>query len=321
MITEISNNYKSDFLRIEYMLGNTCNHKCSYCFPNNNEGTFPWPDVALVKENLGHLLDHYQSHGKNTFQFYLVGGEPTIWKDLPDLTAFLKDNYNAYINVSTNASRSLNWWIDNADYYDNIEISVHHEFADIDHIIKVADMIYDRKRHVVANVLMDPDHFEKCKDIVEQLKTSKNSWGIIAKSVLYNGQTRYTEEQKEYFNPAEKRAPNLLWYIRSLREPEYTRKVYIIEDGFKKRVPNDSWIMLNDLNHFRGWTCNLGVDFLEIYQDGTISGNCRQRVYGVDHFNLYDQEFIKRFSPEIKPIICQKDTCECSSEVAIKKYV
>ena len=55
MINRIENNQDPDMVRIEYMPGNTCNHKCHYCFPGSNEGDQGWPDVDIVKQNLSHL--------------------------------------------------------------------------------------------------------------------------------------------------------------------------------------------------------------------------------------------------------------------------
>lgn len=302
------------------MLGNLCNHKCSYCFPGSNEGTHPWPDVNLVKKNLGVLLDHYKKNGKTKFQFYLIGGEPTLWKDLPELCFFLKNEYNAIINISTNGTRKLDWWQENCNAFDTIEISVHHEFANVDHLMSVADLLYMSNVSVVCNVLMDPDHFTKCQGIVEQLKHSRKRWPIIAKSVHFNGQTRYTEEQKEYLNSNLKRIPNLFWYWRTLKNPVFRTKVSVVDNKNKTfKVPSTSWFAFYDLNRFEGWECNLGVDYIEIFQDGTISGNCRQRIYGINgYYNLYSQDF--SFAPQIAPTICQQRLCGCTSEIIIRKH-
>lgn len=322
MIKEIRNNYPADLLRIEYMLGNLCNHKCSYCFPGSNEGNYPWPDINLVKRNLSHLLEHYKKNGKNRFQFYLIGGEPTLWKDLPNLCFFLKEQYNAIINISTNGSRKLDWWQANYKAFDNIEISVHHEFANVEHLMSVADLLYMSNINVVSNVLMDPDHFDKCKVIIDKMKSSKKRWGIIAKSVHFNGQTRYTQEQTNYLLSNLKRYPNLFWYWKTLKNPVFKVKIKIVDDKNKKiSVPNDSWFALHDLNRFTGWHCNLGVDHIEIFQDGKISGNCRQKIYGLDsYYNLYDENFSNSFNPQIIPTICNQSLCQCSSEIIIKKY-
>jgi organic radical activating enzyme len=321
MIKEIINNSPSNMLRIEYMLGNTCNYKCSYCFPGSNEGTYKWPNIELVIKNLSHLLDHYKQNGKDFFKFYLIGGEPTLWKDLPKLVTYLKKNYNSTIYISTNATPSVNWWKNNAKYYDNIEISVHHEFADPDHIIRVADSIYEQQINVVANVLMDPDHFKKCQDLLEKLKSSKRRWAIIAKAVHFNGQTKYTEEQKNYFDSTLKRYPNPIYYLKTIDFKHQKNKIWVIhEDNSKQKIKSDNWFSLNQLNYFKDWTCNLGVDNIEVYQDGTISGNCREKIYNLkDHFNLYKENFVNTYQPDIEPVICTKEICTCTSEIVIRK--
>lgn len=322
IIKEIKNNYPPNLLRIEYMMGNLCNHKCSYCFPGSNEGTNPWPDINLVKKNLGHLLDHYKKNGKNRFQFYLIGGEPTLWKDLPELCYFLKNNYDVIINISTNATRKLDWWEKHGNAFDNIDISVHHEFANVSHIISVADLIYEKNINLTCNVLMDPAHFEKCCDIIKELKTSKKRWTIITKSVKYNGLTRYNQEQKDFLKFNIKRLPNIFWYIKTLKNPVFKNKFKVVDENNKtKTIYNDNWFVLNKLNYFEGWNCNLGVDHIEIYQDGTISGNCRQKIYNHNaYYNLYDKNFLEIFNPEISATICKQRICGCSGEIIINKY-
>lgn len=316
MLTQIINHTPSDTLSIEYMLGNLCNHKCSYCFPNSNTGTQPWPDVEIVKKNLDHLFNTYKSFGKTRFNLYLLGGEPTLWKDLETLCEHLKSKHDIKIRISTNGTRGLEWWHRYGKNFDRVELSVHHEFAKVDHLSQVADQLFDDDINLVANVLMDPDHFDKCKSIVEQLKQSKNAWTIYAKTVHFGGKTRYTEEQKEYLLSPVKRLPDAEWWHRV--KPNDVKKVWAVIDSNKTEV-RENWFALNDLNHFRGWTCNLGVDHIEIFQDGTISGNCRQRIYNMPHFNLYSKDFETTFLPDIKPIVCQKDTCECTYEITINK--
>jgi organic radical activating enzyme len=323
MIKEIKNTYPSNLLRIEYMLGNTCNYKCSYCFPGSNEGNYRWPDVEIAKQNLNHLLNHYKNNGKDLFQFYLIGGEPTIWKELPELLDYLKSQHNVIVNISTNASRTLAWWKKNYQHYDMVEISVHHQFADVEHINQIADFLYENNICLVANVLMDPDHFDKCKSIVDRLLTSKTPFPIIAKSVHFNGITRYSELQKEYFKTTNKRMPDLSWFNKTSKEPVKRKNIFVTtKDNQVMDIDSDSWFKVNNVNNFEGWTCNLGVDHIEIYQDGTISGNCRQKIWNLNTYhNLYSNDFLVNFKPEIKPIICSKNICACSSEIIInKKY-
>jgi organic radical activating enzyme len=319
-IKKIENNYPSDLLRIEYMLGNVCNYKCWYCFPGSNEGDMPWPDIDLAKKNIYDLLSYYKNQGKNKFQFYLIGGEPTIWKELPNLITHLKSSFNCNFSISTNASRSVNWWRQNAHNFDSIEISVHHQFVDLNHIKQVIKILQDKKIEFVVNVLMDPDNFDKCKKIIENLKTKKNKFTLIAKYVHFNGMTRYDENQKEYFENHIKQYPSLWDSIFNKNKIQPLRIKVVTENDQKIKVKNDSWFSLNKLNHFQGWSCNLGKDHIVIQSNGIISGNCNQKIYGSDsYYNLYDNQFKEKFIPIIQPTICKKNTCECKNEIVIRK--
>lgn len=319
MLTQVINNRKPNVLTIEFMLGNFCNYKCNYCFPGSNEGDHPWPDVNLLIKNTRHLLDTYKQQGKTKFEFYLVGGEPTLWKQLPTYCKFLKKNYDVTIRISTNGSRSVNWWRQHAKLFDVVEISVHHEFARASHIIEVGDALYRERTNLVANVLMDPPHFDKCRDILEQLKTSDKRWPIVAKWVHFNGESRYTSEQTRYLEKPLKRWPNLLWWF-TLKHHEHF-KMWVLEDGKKKRVA-DNWLTLHNKNRFKGWQCNLGVDHIEIFQTGRIAGSCRERIYNIDFYhNLYDKDFVSKFNPIIGPVICGKDICECGFETTLNKVI
>lgn len=319
MIKEIDNNVPDDMLRIEYMLGNFCNYKCYYCFPGSNEGDVPWPDIEVIKNNLYHLLTHYKKYGKNKFHFYLVGGEPTVWKNLPDLCSFLKDNFSVVIELSTNASRSLKWWSDNLRNFDHVAISVHNEFAKIDHIIEVADMLYHNGSYVNADVLMDPANFERCSDIVNELCNSRYQWPIIAKAVYFNGSHKHTQDQLDYLKEPIKRMPDMNWHYATSKKPVITTTIKY-DNGNIVNTIDDGWIKKNNLNFFYNWSCNIGVEIIKIFENGKISSNCQQKLYGLDHeYNLYDADFTKKFNVEITSTLCKQLICPCNRETITKK--
>jgi len=318
MLTEIINVRDPKILSLEFTLGNTCNYKCSYCFPGSNEGDAPWPDVDVLIANVDHLISQYKLTGKEKFEFYLLGGEATLWNDLPTFCNHLKQNHNVKLRISTNASRGVRWWDINAQLFDEIEISVHHEYAKISHIIEVADLIYKKKINLSANVLMDPEHFKKCKDIIDQLKTSKCKWPIIASSVQYSGETRYSPEQKEYVKSPVKRYPNLFWWW-SIKHNK-TEKIQAVINNKLVKVKGN-WFLLNDLNKFKGWECNLGIDHVEVAPSGSVRGTCEQPIYNGNQYNIRDKDFISKFNPTFSPVICGKDRCFCGHEITISKKV
>lgn len=314
MITRIENNQDPDLVRIEYMPGNTCNHKCYYCFPGSNEGNISWPDVGLVKKNLSHLLKYYEQNGKTKSNLYIVGGEPTLWKGLEDLCQYLKDNHNIIIEISTNGTRKLNWWKDNAKNFDHVEVSVHREFANLDHLISVCDTLYEEGVFVNADVLIDPEAYNECLENVEYLKKfATHKWPIIAKIVHFDGTHRYTKEQLKYFEDTIKQYPTKEWFETTTRKP--LREVKIYSDDVIT-VNNDNYLIANGLNNFKGWKCNLGVDFIKIFPDGRITGNCQQKLFG----NLYTPNFTETYSPILKPLICNRELCVCSEETVIEKH-
>jgi len=317
MIKEIKNNQDPAMLRIEYMPGNLCNHKCHYCFPGSNEGNMPWPDVEIVKQNLGHLLKHYESQGKTKSDIFFVGGEPTLWKGLEELCVYLKENFDIIIEMSTNGTRKLNWWKEHAKNFDHVGISVHREFVNLSHIRDVCDVLYEEGVFVNADVLIDPDDFDGSVANVEWLKqNSKHSWPIIAKVVHFNGAHRYNDQQLAYFDESIKRYPTQEWYDtttkKSLTQVEITK-----DDGTAFTVNSDSWLTRNNLNYFKGWECNLGVDLIKIFPNGSITGNCQQTLF-TGH-NLYNQNFTETFSPKIVPVICTKYICGCNEEIVCNK--
>lgn len=320
MIVKIENNQPPNVLRIEYMLGNTCNQKCNYCFPGSNEGDQPWPDLETVKKNLSHLLDHYKKAGKEIFNIFFVGGEPTLWEGFLPLCEYLKSKYKCILEISTNGTRGIIWWTKAGRVLDHVNISVHHEYAKSHKIKTLADFLYELGVFVNVDVLMDPAAFDKCTKLLEDIIDSKNSWPILAKVVHYNGKSRYSADQQKYFDDPIKRYPDTEWFNSTIKKPR--TEVYITDTSGSVITNNsDSYLTLNNLNYFKGWKCNLGVDLLKIFPDGRITGNCQQKLFGLDkHANLYNNNFEQDFHPDLAPVICTKDICGCNGEIILKKW-
>ena len=319
MIKIVSNTFPPELLRIEFMLGNICNYRCSYCFPGSNEGDLPWAKPEIVIKHFDHLLQHYTRYGKTKFNLYLVGGETTLWRGMEEFCSHIKSHYDISIEVSTNATRSVRWWRENGRLFDHVGISVHSEAADAAHIIAVADTLFDLGVFVNADVLMAPDIWNQCHNNLELLQHSQHPWPIIAKGVYYNGSHRYNEEQLRYFDDPFKRKPPMDWYHQTHKKIP-TKTVLKYSDGYSETLEGDGYLIANDLNRFYGWKCNLGVDTIKIFADGKITGNCQQILYGEDdHYNLYADDFVNIFAPNIQPVICGKLICPCAKETITYK--
>lgn len=325
-IIKIENNHDPKKVKIEWEIGNTCNYRCNYCWPDSHSGDVPWPegeDLELLKKNFTHLFEYYLNNGKNVIQLYLLGGETTLWKHLPEFLAYFKNKYQdkLIVHVATNGFRKLHWWEKYAKLFDHIEISVHYEFCDPDHIIEVADYLFSNKHMIVANVLMDPKNFEKCRSIAEKLhQESKTNWPIILKAIHIDGVTDYPPDQTEYLKSAKKRIPDFK-EVEDFFKGTVNRYWVTYEDHEVCEIPADSWVRLNKLNYFAGWECSVGVNLIKILFNGDISANCRQKLFGLDHyFNIFDQHLIEKFAPNLEPVICRQLQCLCDGEVALAKH-
>jgi MoaA/NifB/PqqE/SkfB family radical SAM enzyme len=318
-IIEVKQNWPDDLMRIDLTLSNICNYKCWYCFPGCNDGSYSWPDFDVFVKNLSHLLDYYKANtNKKKFDFHIMGGEVTHWKRFFDLIVYFKERYDCIFTLTTNASKKLDWWKKAAPYLDYVTISSHHEYADISHVRNVADFLY--KKNVIVNVvvLMDPFAWDKCIDTVEFYKKSKHRWSIRYLEIITQDSVKYTSEQLEVLKTLRARRPNIFWFLRNNKS--YKSKVKVIDVDNKTHSIQDQEIILNRKNNFFGWECNLGVDWIAIKMDGTVSGICTNGLYkDIEKFNVFNSNFIETFRPTIGPTICQQTNCWCAFETNMPK--
>ena len=83
-IVQVWNPQPKEVLRIEFMIGNTCNFSCWYCFEGSHEGTHRWTDdMDQLVLNFKHLFEKYRAIGKTKLELHIVGGEPTLLPNVP----------------------------------------------------------------------------------------------------------------------------------------------------------------------------------------------------------------------------------------------
>ena len=309
-----------DIIRIYCDFSNVCNYNCWYCFPESNTGTHPWPDVDVIKENIVALVNFYnKSDLINKVELHLLGGEPTLWKGLSAFITYVKENSNCTIKILTNGSRTLRWWEKYAKYFEAIHITVHNPQVDLDHIEKLITLLTKNDYLFEIKVLMDFKNWDKCVSIVDRLYNYEEEFLLIVEPIHIAGETFYNEDQTNYFNENIRKTPNDLMIKEWMKQPQRKYSV-IASDNTEHSINSDSWMSLNNLNHFNGWKCNLGINYLYISRDGIISGTCKQKLFGLDgYYNIKDPAFKNKFSPKLEQVICQQTTCMCAGEAALPK--
>jgi organic radical activating enzyme len=330
---EIVNSDYNEYLSIQYAFTNVCNYKCNYCWPDSHSGTSRWPDFDIICKNFDHLISVYKTHfNKKVIRFHILGGEPTLWPKLGEFAKFIYEKHGCRMTMSTNGSRTLRWWNEYAEYFNDIQVSVHHEYCDTNHIKKVLDCIYSKGSVMTAaQVLMDPLAWDKCVGIIDELSSHPVPWMIKTKTLVESDgddvsllNKNYTQEHQDYLRNKMKRLPPAD-YIARMKElgnidHDKTSAIIKFDDGTEEPY-NTFTLYETKTNSFVGWQCNLGRDRITIQANGRVQGSCGElKIFGKDTFYIHDADFAERFTPDIiKPVTCSIPFCGCSAEVRLPK--
>lgn len=326
---KIISNKPSNILEIAWDPSNFCNFKCRYCFEGSNAATHKNPqNIDLVVDNFRYLMDYYTNNlGKNKFQYYIAGGEPTLWKDLGVFIEKIKSQHDVYFTLVSNGSRTLRWWEEYANVIDNAHLSHHLAQGNVEHITKVADVLHKNGAKVTVKVLMDPDYWDQgINDVLYMKNNSIHSWFIMASKIVERGAFKspnYTEEQNDYLKKDLKRIPNLKWFWKNRRLLKeeirlWESKAYLDDGSTINARPgaylNRGW------SNFKDWNCNIGIERVYIGWNGNISGSCQAKLFGLDYyFNILDLNFKANFKPKLTSVICPNNGCWCLPETHVSK--
>jgi MoaA/NifB/PqqE/SkfB family radical SAM enzyme len=339
-IIKIVSTQPDNILEIRWMVNNVCNYKCRYCFEGSHDGTYPTPDnIELIIANFDHVLTYYkQKLGKTRVHLKVGGGEPTLWRDLHYFIQQLKKKHDIYFTVITNGSRTLRWWKEYGHLIDNATLSFHTAEAEVDHMIAVADTLYELGTKTTVKVLMDVQHWDKSVAALDYMKAnSKHKWillaseciepsrGDVIKIVDSRKQDYYTPEQRNYVKLGLKRLPSIAWIFKNIKlfftgEVRYFDSVAYRNDGSKLRARPETYITTKS-NNFKGWRCNMGLESIYIHYNGEIMSSCGEVLYGADRFNVFSNTLVKDFHPELKPVVCSKNICFCETETHVSKQL
>ncbi len=309
-------------LEIMFLPTDVCNFNCSYCLASNvNLNKFRYPkNLDLVVKNFRRMFDCYTAKlGKSRFRIMFTGGgEPTLWPHIEDFCKQLKSTHDVYTSLITNGSRTLRWWEDNSKYFDNVVLSTHHEFVNIEHHCNVADALYERGSKVTAIMLMDASHWDKCIGMVDRMHQSRHPWFIEAKAIVEapnRGMDVYTEDQLNYLKQSLKRIPSSDWVIKRYNELRPYESIAMFSDGDIRPMKPADYIVNNWYN-FKGWSCNIALEEVFVNFDGSVKGGCGTSPWEGKDFNIFSENFFDQFNLdlEITPVICPKNECYCQQE-------
>jgi wyosine [tRNA(Phe)-imidazoG37] synthetase (radical SAM superfamily) len=295
------------FPTIDWILGNYCNYKCSYCFGDLNTGTFRIPEFNLqLQNNIFHLISELKSkiNSEEKIKFQLAGGEPTLYHDIEKLCNFLKEH--STISLITNGSRSIRWWKENLKYFDQIDISFHNEFSDINHIENLLSILAESNVKTFLSFMLDPDTFDySFHNLLKFNSMFKEYTNVEIKMKLLrntsNRKINYTEHQKNLINQID---------TQLIHKNQIKRSTYMLLSSGKK-ISFTNAKQKDMIGNWVGYSCDAPYQFLQINQYGNI-GKMSCGFNFIEPINIFNEDFIRNFSLPEKKIICSiEKNCGC----------
>lgn len=305
----------NDAFTINFTISNKCNYNCKYCPASSKDGSTPFISAdEYVQFFTNVFLDNPQIKNYKRKIVTITGGEPSIYPEIEKILKFFKLHDFKIVMIS-NGSAKADFWIQNSDYIDTLCLSYHPRYAVIEKIDAVVRSMVEQNKKVVLQILMDANFwdkavaasnfFRKYDAITINHKAVQKKFGIASQSEI--GQLAdYTEEQITFIQ----NEPS----IRNKINENYARIYY--ENG-ESEIFDGQKIIINKLNHFKGFLCGTGQSSLVIKQDGRVTGSTccmKGSVFG----NLVSnrQLRIKLFD---KKLICIKEICNCVYDQRIEK--
>ena len=298
---------------VSWILGRFCNYKCSYCWPYANSQTPDYQSLALYKQTIDTIKHQARQNGFNRFHWSFSGGEPTAYKNLPELIKHLEDSVTPYqsIHMTTNLSPSKKWWSKWGEATEllqrrSITASYHSEFADEKEFTDKCLHLMGENVYVTINQVMVPELFhelyDRCQRFADKginvtLKPQSNeSASAIVDgytpemiTIMQNGFPQHVNEKELY---------QISLYDNNDREYLFDQAERFNAFGFNK---------------FTNWTCNSG------YQSVIIRSNEVKRGYSCRDFRL--GTLSDGFSLFGNPLKCITDSCVSSADSKIPKRI
>jgi len=271
---------------VSWILGRFCNYKCSYCWPYARSDTMDYQTLEVYKSTIDEIKHQARQNSFTEFHWSFSGGEPTAYKQLPDLVKHLDETESPYqsIHMTTNLSPGSKWWntwCANTALLQrrSITASFHAEFArEQEFGDKCLQLQYERVL-VTVNQVMVPEKFFETLERCERLR--KRGINVTLKPQSNDTATAIVDGY----------TPEML----SIMQDDFEQ-----QEGFQIRLTDgdqnyfiDQAERFNALgfNSFANWTCNSG------YQSVIIRGNEVKRAYScnedaigtLDNFELFKE--------------------------------
>ena len=182
----VETNYPMPF-QILWDLTRRCNYDCSYCWPyvHNKTDKFIPTDEAI--DACEQFIFEWASGAQINFNF--GGGEPTLHPGFIEIIKYLKEN-GQWILVTSNGSRSPNFWKEAIKYINNVNLSAHFESIDKERFLENLEVVAKGDHWIEVKLMAPPGRVVEALEFKDKIKVKcvcslvpirdlENSWEMV----------------------------------------------------------------------------------------------------------------------------------------------
>ena len=239
-----------------------CNFTCEYCY-NRFPRTLKSANLKLISK----FITDIKNKTKRKLNISLIGGEPTLNKDIFVFIDEMKKLDNVTVELLTNLSQSTEYYVNCLKNGVKLAASWHSKKNDrqnLDYVKTIMEIPYEyfEKNMIEVRIMFEYENWDNSDMVFNLLFNKYKKWIEISLLTRNDGTIYpYSDQQiKQYHD-----------YVKKLK---YMRDFFtlVYSDGSKKQVSfNDMY--LNSSVNFQLWKCNAGLDYIYIHVDGNVF-NC-----------------------------------------------
>ena len=295
---------------VSWILGRFCNYSCSYCWPYARSDRLDYFSLELYLRTIDEIKQQARANGFNEFHWSFSGGEPTAYKQLPELIRYLDETESTYqsIHMTTNLSPGSKWWgiwCKNTEMLQrrSITASFHDEFAKEQEFGDKCLQLQYELVHVTVNQVMVPSKFwetlERCNRLRSRgINVTLKPQSDPTASFVVQG---YSQEMLDIMqHDFQQQSAGLDIYQVRLTDGKDN---YYVDQAERFNAFG--------FNKFSGWTCNSGYQSVIIKGDEVKRGySCHDKPLGsvTKGFKLFEQAQT-----------CVTNTCVSSADSKVPK--
>lgn len=297
---------------VSWVLGRFCNYKCSYCWKHARSDVVDHKSLSIYKTTMDEIKKQARANGFTEFHWSFSGGEPTTYKNLLELIAYIDDGpttpYQS-VHMTTNLSPGIKWWRKWCKSTEllqrrSISASFHEEFADEnDFSNKVLELMHEDV-FVTVNQVMVPSKFYELYNRMARLHkkginvTLKPQSDITATRIVDG----YTPEMIEILKEG---------FPQMVHDQELYQIALYDKDNIEYLFDQAERFNAFGFNKFTNWTCNAGFQGIIIRENEVKrSHGCNDKILGTldAGFKIFNE-----------PKLCNTPQCLSSADSKIPK--